>query len=294
MTQDQSASDWQAPTVCWQTPELASSSVELGAALQLPELDEADPANCWILSANTNGLLLKSPQGLSLSSSFGRDNAQRRAAQSGFINDTFAKAIGVARLQKTLSRKPRIVDATGGLGQDACTLAALGCAVTVIERHPILHSLLLDSISEDMDITVVNDDATQCLVGVASSLNADVIYLDPMYPEQKRRGKSKKGMQILHDLIGPDTNNDGLLRTALEACKACEGYRVVAKRAQGAEKLNGSDNCPQQQLVTKILKLHRQPKFSRFEHRHGGLQVISLLAGDTQLLTLNLRLHFQL
>jgi len=234
--------EFKPPIICWQQPEADSDSARRGAELMLPASNTVDDARKWILSADELGLFLKSPDELVLRSGFGRDNARLRAAQSNFIQNTFAKAIGVARLQKALSRAPKIIDATGGLGQDAMTLASLGCDVTVIERHPVLHCLLVDMLHENDQGNAVLDDASRCLNSVATNISADVIYLDPMYPEQRRRGKSKKGMQILHELLGPDVHNDTLLASALEACQTCEGYRVVVKRPKNAPTLNGSDN----------------------------------------------------
>ena len=238
--------EWQAPCICWQAPELETDSSHRGASLNLPQCQTINDDQTWVLSADAHGLYLKTDNNLILRSSFGRDNAELRAAQSGFINDTFAKAIGVARLQKMSSHHPSIIDATGGLGQDAMTLVSLGCHVTVVERHPILHCLLADMMIGERNARLVNEDASDTLSEIAVSGNADVIYLDPMYPERRRRGMSKKGMQVLHELLGPNDNNDddndNLLHSALEACRACDGFRVVVKRPYGATPLLGHDD----------------------------------------------------
>ena len=44
-----------------------------------------------------------------------------------------------------ISEKPNLIDATAGLGHDALLMAHLGAKVTLIERHPILFTLLEDS-----------------------------------------------------------------------------------------------------------------------------------------------------
>ena len=245
----QQSNNWRAPRICWQAnepDEPETDSSRRGTALNLPDCQSASDKNIsddnhWVLGADTQGLFPKTSNDLILRSDFGRDNATVRAAQSGFFHDTFSKAIGIPRLKKSLSRLPRIIDATGGLGQDAMTLVSLGCDVTVIERHPILHCLLADMMFDEQNARVVNDDANDALRDTAVSFNADVIYLDPMYPQQKRRGKSKKGMQVLHELLGPDVNNDNLLPAALEACGECNGFRVVVKRPKGATPLVGHD-----------------------------------------------------
>lgn len=233
--------EWQAPRICWRASGLETDSSRRAAALDLPIYTTVKDDQAWVLSADAQGLFLTTSDDLILRSDFGRGNAALRTAQSGFIHDTFAKAIGVARLKKTLSDRPRIIDATGGLGQDAMTLVSLGCHVTVIERHPVLHCLLTDMMDGEVNASVVNEDANDALSDIASSYDVDVIYLDPMYPEQRRRGKSKKGMQVLHELLGPDSNNDKLLQSALEACQACNGFRVVVKRPKSATPLFGHD-----------------------------------------------------
>ena len=52
-----------------------------------------------------------------------------------------ARAIGIAS-----GVRPTILDATAGLGRDAFVLASLGCAVTLIERHPLVAALLEDGL----------------------------------------------------------------------------------------------------------------------------------------------------
>ena len=44
-----------------------------------------------------------------------------------------------------ISEKPSLIDATAGLGHDTLLMAHLGANVTLIERHPILFTLLEDS-----------------------------------------------------------------------------------------------------------------------------------------------------
>ena len=44
-----------------------------------------------------------------------------------------------------LGEKPKLIDATAGLGHDSLLMAHLGAEVTLLERHPILFTLLEDS-----------------------------------------------------------------------------------------------------------------------------------------------------
>ena len=64
--------------------------------------------------------------------------AHRRMFGGG-AGQMIAKAVG---LQPGI--RPTVVDATAGLGRDAFVLAQLGCAVTLIERNPLIAALLED------------------------------------------------------------------------------------------------------------------------------------------------------
>lgn len=44
-----------------------------------------------------------------------------------------------------LGEKPVLVDATAGLGHDSLLMAYLGAQIQLVERHPILFTLLEDS-----------------------------------------------------------------------------------------------------------------------------------------------------
>lgn len=117
----------------------------------------------------------------------------------------------------------------------------------MLERHPVLHALLRDAHERALQteschdiatrLTLIHTDASDWLMSQPAP-TADVIHLDPMYPDKRRRAASKKGAQFLHALAGPDTNNSNLLPQAL----ARAGSRVVVKRPQGAPLLEGSEH----------------------------------------------------
>ena len=46
-----------------------------------------------------------------------------------------------------LNDAPQLIDATAGLGHDSLLIAALGAQVQLIERHPILYTLLEDALA---------------------------------------------------------------------------------------------------------------------------------------------------
>ncbi|GAB7194530.1 hypothetical protein OS11_08010 [Dickeya oryzae] len=66
--------------------------------------------------------------------------AHRRRFGGG-RGEAVAKAVGIKK-----DYLPDVVDATAGLGRDAFVLAALGCRVRMVERHPVVAALLDDGL----------------------------------------------------------------------------------------------------------------------------------------------------
>lgn len=137
-----------------------------------------------------------------------------------------------------------VVDMTAGLGRDAVVLAAAGCHVTAVERHPVVHALLADGLARarrdaELDaiiterLTLVRGDAVAYLRERPTP--PDVVYLDPMFPERSGSAVPKKGMRILARLVGHDDDADRLFAPAL----ASGARRVVVKRPRLAPPLGG-------------------------------------------------------
>jgi 16S rRNA (guanine1516-N2)-methyltransferase len=160
--------------------------------------------------------------------------------------ELLAKAVGYKK-----SAPPSIIDATAGLGRDAFVLASLGCQVTLLERNPLLHALLADAITRaqaDFALAPIMANMTLLLADAQTqlaTLEADVIYLDPMYPHRNKSALVKKEMQILQAINGADTDAGELLTLA---CKT-KAKRVVVKRPKGAEHLNSA--LPDAQILGK-------------------------------------------
>lgn len=143
-----------------------------------------------------------------------------------------ARAFGLHR-----RGKPRVLDATAGLGRDSAVLAGLGCHVTLLERSPVLHAMLADTIASF---------GASCPLKLLACQDArhywadhperhDVVYLDPMYPERGKVALAKKEAQLLRALAGEDLDADALLAPAMD--HALE--RVVVKRHPKADWLAG-------------------------------------------------------
>lgn len=176
--------------------------------------------------------------------------AHHRRLYGGGKSQLIAKAVGVQG-----KRRPTIIDATAGLGQDAFVLATLGCQVTLIERNPVVHALLDDGLqraARSCDVadivarmTLVDGAAETQLAQLPS---ADVIYLDPMFPERQKSALVKKAMRFFHDIVGDDDDAASLLPLARARAK----HRVVVKRPLHAPFL--ADVSPTYQLKGKAMR----------------------------------------
>ena len=167
----------------------------------------------------------------------GGKNAHRRKFGGG-RGQALAKAVSLKH-----GKTPSIIDCTAGYGRDAFVLATLGCKITLIERNPIIATLLQDALErakanpETAEITermrLHNTDSKDYLQTLNPQQKPDVIYIDPMYPNSAKSALVKKEMQLLHQLIGPDTDNDSLLTIAQDVALK----RVVVKRPKTAQPL---------------------------------------------------------
>ncbi|OOF42324.1 DNA polymerase I [Rodentibacter rarus] len=160
--------------------------------------------------------------------------AHRRKFGGG-RGEAIAKAVGIKG-----NELPTVIDATAGLGRDAFVLAAIGCQVRLVERHPVVHLLLQDGLNrayQDEEIGKMLQQNLQLLpVHHIQELSpetncVDVVYLDPMYPHKQKSALVKKEMRVFQHLVGADLDADELLLPALHLARK----RVVVKRPDYAE-----------------------------------------------------------
>ncbi len=151
-----------------------------------------------------------------------------------------ARAIGLSS-----KKTPNVIDATAGMGRDSFVLASLGCEVQMIERSPVIAALLEDALyraHQDTEVSLIADRLSVICADACDYLSeagsADVIYLDPMYPEKRKSAAVKKDMRALQMLVGPDQDSQRLLKIALLKAK----HRVVVKRPKLAEPLEGQQS----------------------------------------------------
>ena len=180
---------------------------------------------------------------------YGKSSHRRKFG--GGKNQNIAKAVG---LNKGIT--PSVLDATGGLGQDAFVLASLGCDVTVIERSPIVAALLEDGLRRALEHTDTNPIARRISLKKGDAIDMmnaadkmyDVIYLDPMFPHREKSAEVKKEMKLFQELLGNDPDSSQLLSPALNLAK----YRVVVKRPKLAPDLD--ERPPSYRLKGKVCR----------------------------------------
>lgn len=167
-----------------------------------------------------------------------------RRKYGGGKGQSIAKAVGISS-----SYKPSVLDATAGLGGDAFVLATLGCQMSLIERHPVVFTLLQNGLQRAVYDPEVDDiiQRMQLHQGNASEVmlnwlesglqQPDVIYLDPMFPHSKSSADVKKEMKVFRTLVGAD-EDEGELWAAADQLARC---RIVVKRPRHAPNLAGQE-----------------------------------------------------
>ena len=164
-------------------------------------------------------------------------------------NEPLGRAVGVKA-----DKKPRVFDATAGLGRDAFVLADLGCEVELSEASPVLHFLLkhahqtaLLSASEKVihaaeRMTISFGDST-----LRSLSGFNIIYLDPMFPDRNKSAAVKKDLAAVQALLASESINQeiaefGLRDPATELLNWALSQpveRVVVKRPAKSSYLGG-------------------------------------------------------
>ncbi|MEW5545862.1 class I SAM-dependent methyltransferase [Pseudomonas soli] len=189
---------------------------------------------------------------------FVEGQAAHRRLYGGGNGQMIAKAVGIAQ-----GVRPRVLDATAGLGKDAFVLASLGCQMTLIERQPLIAALLEDGLARargDAEIGPIVA-RMQLLTGNAiERMRAwegeapQVIYLDPMFPHRDKSALVKKEMRVFRPLVGDDLDAPALLEAAL----ALATHRVVVKRPRKAPIIEGGK--PSHSLEGKSSRYDIYPK----------------------------------
>lgn len=215
-------------------PPLVGAATTPPESLADPAQIEQAPAHGFYLQYETSGLTLHhaaaGPNDNGLCIDLLDGSVERRAA--GGRKSPLARAIGLRRHPDS-----SVLDTTCGLGRDSATLAALGCAVTSLERHPVLFALLQDALERARNTnappawlaywrTNIHADAITWLERKVIAPAFDVIYIDPMFESARRKARPQKALAWLGELVGGDSDAGALLSTA----RRHAGRQVVVKQ----------------------------------------------------------------
>eukprot|EP00761_Pharyngomonas_kirbyi_P008509 gb/GECH01008520.1/.p1 GENE.gb/GECH01008520.1/~~gb/GECH01008520.1/.p1 ORF type:complete len:327 (+),score=80.42 gb/GECH01008520.1/:1-981(+) len=168
-----------------------------------------------------------------------------------------------------------IWDGTAGLGSDGFLLANEGFNVTLMERDPVIFSLLEDGVIRGLSnkktketlvnrIQLLNLDSVEYMNQIIeqqqkninnsnnntenndSNHNSkplpDIVYLDPMYPHRKRstiHPMPRKQIQCLRAWIGRRYHADD--DVILDAARRCAQHRVILKRPKYVDRRPETD-----------------------------------------------------
>lgn len=192
---------------------------------------QKDPGFAFTLQCTASGLTLYStaadaPGGLCLDL---LSPGLRRRAQASLQKQDLGKALGLKP-----GYRPTVLDATAGLGTDAYLMASAGCRVEMLERHPVVYALLRDAMARASSSPVVQDVLSRMhlqhgdFTAFELAEGYDVVYLDPMFPKDRKTARSGKGMYLLQTLLGSSQGEESMLPKAL----ALATRRVVVKRGK--------------------------------------------------------------
>ena len=190
------------------------------------------------------------------------DKLQRRVVSAGRKSELLLQAA-------KLTADSTVIDATAGFGHDSLILASTGAQVIMLEQQPILALLLLaerQKMAQEKNwqklmarLSIVCMDASEYLASKNMTQQVDVVYLDPMFPddsyENSQTGKGAKvgkHMQALHGLVAPPDlqAQQQLLDNTLARVK--DGGRVVVKRPVNAP--NFAERTPDEIWQNNVIR----------------------------------------
>ena len=202
---------------------------EVRALLSEIDIEEAheEPAGIQYLRLDEDGLSL-CRDGLSVRADF--TEMLPRLRQSNLEREMLVKA---ARI-KNASGPVTLLDATAGLGEDSVIFAAAGFNVQMYESNPVVAALLEDALRRAAKVPELAETVSRMELHKCDSISAmrelkehaDVIYLDPMFPERTKSAAVKKKFQLLHSIERPCGNEEELLSAAISA----RPDKIVIKR----------------------------------------------------------------
>ncbi|MCY4150547.1 MAG: class I SAM-dependent methyltransferase [Gammaproteobacteria bacterium] len=139
--------------------------------------------------------------------------------------DPLLRAIGV--------KQGAVIDMTAGWCADASRIASSGCSIVAFENNPLVYVLAQNAIEHCQNplirqhLDLRHADSIQTLQ--SETTEADVIYLDPMFPLQKRDAASPKPITLLRELVNHSQGRYSFDRM-LDVAMSSNARRIVVKR----------------------------------------------------------------
>ena len=167
-----------------------------------------------------------------------------RLKRGNLQQELLVKAARLKRDKKDPPEKrPLVIDATAGMGEDSFLLAAAGYEVWLYEYDPVIAALLEDALQRALAVPELSEAAGRMRLFKENSIEAlkrlpvspDVVYLDPMFPERQKSALVKKKFQLLQQLESPCCNEEELLKAAITASPR----KLVIKRPLKGPYLGG-------------------------------------------------------
>lgn len=168
---------------------------------------------------------------------FANPSLIHRIKYGGGGKQAIAKAVGIKH-----NKSLKIIDATAGLGTDTFVLASLNCRVYAIERNIIIYNLLKKRLETALTNNLLANFANNITIHFGSSMGIiadiikknifipDVIYLDPMFPTNKKTAAPNKQIQLLKNITAEQPDQPNLL----VSCLKYNHVRIAVKRPKNA------------------------------------------------------------
>ena len=168
--------------------------------------------------------------------------------QKGALGWRLARAQHETHLKKAIGktdRPLRILDATAGLLGDSMIMLALGHSVTAYEQSKILYTMLnneLNQLSETdsnlLNFQLINSNVCETKF---SEESFDVIYFDPMYPEDRASSARRSDLKKINSIL----EIEGLAsepESTFTYLRNIPSTKLIVKRPLKADAFEGSIN----------------------------------------------------
>lgn len=177
---------------------------------------------------------------------------QKRIVTAGKNTELLLKAA-------KLTADMQVIDGTAGFGVDGLILASTGASVVLIEQNPLLFLMLIaekakmsqnpnwQKLMQRLDIRYGDSgDIIQNMDKV------NLIYLDPMFPNDSYKGAVNKNMQVLHSFVAAPTLAEELALFDIVS-KQCE--KLIIKRPISAPDF--AKKSPNQSLHNDVIRFDK-------------------------------------